>query len=127
MRERFRLFVYGHLRRGQIGHERLGLAHCTEWLGAARVHARLYDLGDYPGLVLGGEDIVHGDVIAFDDAALWATLDAYEACDPDQPETSEYRRIEVDLLSEGGQAWVYAFNRPIQGLAPIVSGIWPAG
>ena len=127
MRERFRLFVYGHLRRGQIGHQLLELEQRTEWLGAARVHGRLYGLGDYPGLILGGEDIVHGDVIGFDDAALWAPLDAYEDYDPTQTETSEYRRIEVDLLGDGGRAWVYVFNRPVGGLIPIVSGVWPAG
>jgi gamma-glutamylcyclotransferase (GGCT)/AIG2-like uncharacterized protein YtfP len=127
MRERFRLFAYGHLRRGQIGHRLLELEQRTKWLGEARIHGRLYDLGDYPGLVLGGEDIVHGEVIDFDDAALWAPLDAYEECDPDQPETSEYRRIEIDLLDAGGRAWVYVFNRPVEGLTPIASGVWPVG
>lgn len=127
MRERFALFVYGHLRFGQVGHERLGLAQCTQWLGEARIHGRLYDLGDYPGLILGGDDIVHGDLIGFDDATLWALLDAYEECDPGAPEISEYRRLEADLHDEGGRAWVYVYNRSVEGLIPIASGIWPAG
>lgn len=125
MRERFRLFVYGHLRRGQIGHRLLELERRTQWLCEARIHGRVYDLGDYPGLIPGGEDIVHGEVIGFDDPALWALLDDYEDHDPERPELSEYRRIEVDLLDECGCAWVYVFNRPIESLTPIVSGVWP--
>ncbi len=70
MNESFRLFVYGQLRRGQIGHQRLGLEQRMDWLGPARIHGRLHDFGDYPGLILGGEDIVHGEVLAFDDPAL---------------------------------------------------------
>jgi gamma-glutamylcyclotransferase (GGCT)/AIG2-like uncharacterized protein YtfP len=126
MRERFRLFVYGHLRRGQIGHRLLELEQRTQWLGEARIHGCVYDLGDYPGLILGGEDIVHGEVIGFDDPALWALLDDYEDHDPEQPEISEYRRIEVGLLDESEPAWVYVFNRPIESLIPIVSGVWPS-
>jgi gamma-glutamylcyclotransferase (GGCT)/AIG2-like uncharacterized protein YtfP len=127
MSECFRLFVYGHLRRGQVGHERLRLAQHTQWLGEARIHGRLYDLGDYPGLILGGEDVVRGEVIGFDDATLWALLDAYEEYDPNQPETSEYRRVEADFLNDSGPAWVYVFNRPVEGLIPIASGVWSAG
>lgn len=127
MNERVRLFVYGHLRRGQIGYRLLELERHTQWLGVARIHGCLYDLGDCPGLILGGKDIVHGDLLAFDDPMLWALLDDYEDCDPDQPQTSDYCRVEADLIGEREQAWVYVFNRPIEGLTRIVSGVWPAG
>jgi len=127
MRERFRLFVYGHLRRGQIGYDRLGLERRAAWLGEARIHGRLYDIGAYPGLILGSADVVHGEVIGFDDTALWDPIDAYEECDSSQPETSEYRRVEVDLLGEDARAWVYVFNRPVEDLTLIASGVWSAG
>lgn len=123
MPEAFRLFVYGHLRHGQVGHVRLGLAQSTQWLGEAQVQGRLYDLGDYPGLVLGGDDIVRGELIAFDDPALWALLDAYEDCDPGDLEASEYRRIEIDLLG-GGRAWTYVYNRSVENMTPIAAGVW---
>jgi gamma-glutamylcyclotransferase (GGCT)/AIG2-like uncharacterized protein YtfP len=126
MRERFRLFVYGHLRPGQAGHEQLGLARCTQSLGEARIHGRLYDLGDYPGLIPGGEDIVQGDLVGFEDPTLWARLDDYEDCDPGQPDLSEYRRVETDLHDGRGRAWVYVYNRSVEGLIPIASGVWPA-
>jgi len=123
MSEPFRLFVYGHLRRGRIGCDLLELEQRTEWLGEVQVQGRLYDLGDYPGLVLGHDGTVQGELIAFDDPALWAVLDAYEDCDPDDPAASEYRRIETDLLG-GDRAWTYVYNRPVESLAPIASGTW---
>lgn len=124
MNEAFRLFVYGQLRRGDIGYRRLGLEECTRWLGPARVHGLLYDIGDYPAFVPGGEGIVHGGVLAFDEAALWSVLDDYEDCDPARPALSEYRRTEVDLL-DGGRAWVYVYNSPIQDRPVIAGGTYP--
>jgi len=123
MPEPFRLFVYGHLRRGQAGYRLLALEQRTKWLGEAKVRGRLYDLGDYPGLVLGSDGIVQGELIAFDDPTLWAALDDYEDCDPSDSEASEYRRIEVGLLGSG-HAWVYVYNRPVESMAPIASGTW---
>jgi len=124
MSEAFRLFVYGQLRRGQIGHERLGLANRTSWLGEARIQGELYDFGDYPGLSLEGDGMVHGELLAFDDAALWPMLDAYEDCDPENPALSEYCRVETGLLDDASPAWVYIYNRATGGLAPISSGNW---
>lgn len=123
MSERFRLFVYGHLKRGQVGHAQLGLEQHTRWLGGAQIHGRLYDLGDYPGLALGGEDVVQGEVIAFDDEALWSVLDEYEDCKPDNAEASEYRRIEIDLIG-GDRAWTYVINRPVENGPLIAAGLW---
>lgn len=123
MSERFRLFVYGHLRRGQVGYERLGLAQHVQWLGEAQVHGRLYDLGDYPGLVLEGEGRVQGELLAFNDPVLWASLDEYEDCDPENPDASEYRRVEIELLG-AGRAWTYVYNRPVGDLALIAGGRW---
>ena len=124
MNERFRLFVYGQLRRGEIGYRQLGLENRTEWLGAARVNGLIYDLGDYPGLVIGGEDIAHGELLGFDDPALWAILDDYEECDPDSSTSSEYRREEIELLDAVGCAWTYVYNRSVEQPRLIASGAW---
>ncbi len=124
MNEAFRLFVYGRLRRGDIGYRRLGLEQRTDWLGEARIHGRLYDLGDYPAFVPGDDGIVHGEVLAFDDAALWAALDDYEDCDAARPALSEYRRIAADLL-DGGRAWVYVYNRSLEDRPVIPGGAYP--
>ena len=126
MSEPLLLFVYGQLRRGEIGYERLGLAERTAWLGPARVKGALYDLGDYPGLVIGGDGIVHGELLAFDDPALWAVLDDYEDCDPARPEISEYRRVECELIGDPRRVWTYDYARPVENRPPIMDGIWRA-
>jgi gamma-glutamylcyclotransferase (GGCT)/AIG2-like uncharacterized protein YtfP len=118
------LFVYGQLRCGQIGYRSLGLARRTVCLGAARTYGRLYHLGDYPGLIVGRRGIVHGELLAFDDPALWDQLDAYELFDPDRVMASEYRRVEIDLIDSGKRAWAYEYNRPIKGRPVIAGGIW---
>ena len=124
MNECFRLFVYGHLRRGQVGHALLGLETKTLWLGTAQVHGLLYDLGDYPGLILGGRKVVHGELISFDDPSLWSLLDDYENCDPKNPAASEYRRLEIDAVGGGARAWTYVYNLATADRPVIASGIW---
>jgi gamma-glutamylcyclotransferase (GGCT)/AIG2-like uncharacterized protein YtfP len=126
MNEPVLLFVYGQLRRGHLGWRRLRLASRVEWLGKARIHGRLYHLGDYPALIVGRRGIVHGELLAFRDAALWRALDRYERFDPERLITSEYRRVEVDLLKSGRRAWAYAYNRPIGDRRIIADGTWRA-
>jgi gamma-glutamylcyclotransferase (GGCT)/AIG2-like uncharacterized protein YtfP len=124
MSERALLFVYGLLRPTQTGFQSLGLAGKVDLLGKDRMQGRLYHLGDYPGMILSEPGIVHGDVIAVDDPALMAHIDAYELYEPGRPRISEYRRVEADLLDSGERAWVYEYNRPIQGRPVIASGNW---
>lgn len=124
MNERNLLFVYGLLRHEYLGHRSLRLNRRTQYLGRARAHGRLYHLGDYPGAIFGKRGIIHGDLVAFDDAALWHELDAYELCDPDRPRASEYRRVEIDLLDSDRRVWSYEYNRPIKDRPIIASGHW---
>lgn len=120
----FLIFVYGLLRPGQTGYQGLDLAGRTKTVAQGKVRGRLYHLGDYPGLILGGDGVVHGDVLAFDDPGLWAELDAYELYDPDQPAASEYVRTEVDLIDCGTRVTVYRYNRATTGRPVVVSGNW---
>lgn len=124
MSEPFLLFVYGLLRRSQIGHTTLRLGARTRTLGRERIHGRLYHLGDYPGVITGPRGIVHGDLLAFEDPDLLAELDAYELYEPERPNSSEYRRVEVDLLDSGLRGWVYEYAMPLKGRPVIASGNW---
>ena len=123
MSDRFLLFVYGQLMRGEIGYKRLDLERRTEWLGDVRIRGTLYDFGDYPGLVAGGRGTVHGELLAFDDPALWTALDEYEDCDPGNPDLSEYQREQVELV-DGGRAWTYVYARPVENHPVIATGSW---
>jgi gamma-glutamylcyclotransferase (GGCT)/AIG2-like uncharacterized protein YtfP len=79
------IFVYGTLRRGEINDLSVAAARAglpaPEYAGAAAVRGRLYDFGDWPGLLPDpdGPAIV-GDVYRID-PALMPMLDAIEGYD----------------------------------------------
>lgn len=110
------LFVYGTLRPG--GRETFG------------VPGKLYDLGWFPGIKLGGEGTVVCERVPVTD---WAPVDRYEGYNPDDLEGSLYIRRPYLLLTEVGnfEGFIYEFNRDITkgwrgGFTPklIESGDW---
>jgi gamma-glutamylcyclotransferase (GGCT)/AIG2-like uncharacterized protein YtfP len=94
------VFVYGTLRRGECN-DITRLRPAPRWLGLARVAGTLYDLGAYPGLVLGGAGRVVGEVYAIE-PALERQLDLIEEVAP-QP-SGEYHRREIEVEVAG---WLY--------------------
>ncbi|MFA6962365.1 MAG: gamma-glutamylcyclotransferase family protein [Opitutaceae bacterium] len=88
------LFVYGTLKRGCKNH-----AHIAgqTYQGEARSEPgyRLYDLGDYPGMVVDTSDTegVTGELWSVDNAAL-ARLDEFEGLNE-----GLYRRVAIKLLT----------------------------
>ncbi|MDB5051381.1 MAG: hypothetical protein JWO30_4452 [Fibrobacteres bacterium] len=121
-------------------------------LGRAFIHARLYDLGEYPGAVpLQQDEDVEGPAegyqaderhraLAHEDApkvwgrlirlrdpeAFYAVIDAYEGFDPAKPMESEFIRAETVVFLEhedkGIVSQVYFYNHPIHGRHPIEAG-----
>ena len=73
----------------------------------------LYDLGEYPGAILGGSGAVFGEVVAF--RHLEAILSAL-----DLEEGDEYKRVPIDAL----QAWIYVLKSVPSGRRRIESGDW---
>lgn len=122
------LFVYGTLRR-EFNHPLAQrLARQAHLIGQGTVPGRLYDLGDYPGLVpasIAGEQVL-GDVYRLaDPVRLLPILDDYEECIPTDPFNSLYLRQEITVSLAGGgsrRAWVYLFNRPVKSFRLIPFG-----
>jgi gamma-glutamylcyclotransferase (GGCT)/AIG2-like uncharacterized protein YtfP len=114
-----RVFVYGTVRRGGV-RAMDDLFPGARFVGGGEVSGRLYDLGEYPGLQLGGSDSqVVGEVYEIDDETL-NKLDDIEA-------SSDYRRgrIEVSLGGDRVTCWVYAPAREVcLGRRLIESGDW---
>lgn len=121
------VFVYGTLRRGDV-RDITRLQPPPEFVGMASVAGALYDLGPYPGLLLGGAGRVRGEIYAIS-AELERQLDEIEEVWP-QP-TGEYCKCEVVVQREGaGSAagpvcLIYEINASLlTGRALIASGDW---
>jgi gamma-glutamylcyclotransferase (GGCT)/AIG2-like uncharacterized protein YtfP len=128
------LFVYGTLMSGarsELGAEqRQLLARDSDSLGPASLpHARLYDLGEYPGITLDGslDDIVHGEAVLLSNPEQQlAWLDHYEGFTPGGTD-NDYDRVVRQVHLAGGEtfdAWVYVLLRTPDEDKRIVSGRW---
>ncbi len=100
------LFVYGTLTRSGSAHALLP-KQTARFLGTASVRGRLFDLGQYPALVLEhkSEDQVHGEIYELLDEAVLATLDEYE----------DYRAGDKGSLFVRVEAWVIGMIRREKG------------
>lgn len=95
------VFVYGTLRAGEINDiGRAAARHRIEaprFIGVATVRGRLYDFGNYPGLVLDASaGTVRGDVYQIEDA-LVPVLDEIEEVYPGVDGLFKSREVSVDL------------------------------
>ena len=88
------VFVYGTLRLGEL-RDINRLQPRPEWVGQGSLHGVLYDLGAYPGVVLGGPLRVRGEVYRIS-PELEQELDRIEEVWPQQ--TGEYAKREVQVL-----------------------------
>lgn len=121
------LFVYGTLTPGHAPTCVADLVATFGVVGPATVRGTLHDFTAYPGLVLGGQAIVHGTVVRVPDEGadlLWRRLDAYEGFDPDDSQGSLFRRVAaVATLADGRQidcqTYVFGGN---PSRAPLVPG-----
>ncbi len=121
------VFVYGTLRRGDV-RDITRLQPAPQFIGMGSVAGVLYDLGPYPGMLLGGAGRVVGEVYAIS-AELERLLDEIEEVWPQQ--SGEYSRREVAVQMQDAPAaasplcLVYEINpERLAGCPVIVGGDW---
>lgn len=114
--------------------QRRRLAREARSLGAARVTGRLYDLGEYPGLVLSNDhrDVVHGELFELDSlrpTLRW--LDDYEGMRPGDASACEYSRLQIpvtydqgSIIGAGVDAWAYVYMRRVSAARRVAKGRW---
>lgn len=113
------LFIYGTLYPDRAPAEIAAAARRLTPHGSATIHARLYNLGAYPGAVLDpAAPAVAGHLFTVPDAATLAALDAYEDYRSDSPAGSLFLRVETTATTPDGAhhpCWVYVYNREVPG------------
>ena len=121
------LFVYGTLMNTfESPMTKLISENSTYW-GEGTVRGRLYDLGNYPGLVIGEqtETLVGGQIFGLlDPGKVLDLLDRYEGLDPLRPDRGEYRREKISVLTAEGPftCWAYLYNGNPKHLKVIPGG-----
>jgi gamma-glutamylcyclotransferase (GGCT)/AIG2-like uncharacterized protein YtfP len=129
------LLLYGSLGSREPMHAELGLDKALQRLGPREIHGSLYDLGEFPGLVL-GQGGVAAELFRIRDLSVLLRLDKYEEYDPAKPEQSLFRRSTIRLPRYRApianrlrgnptiDAWIYVYNRPIDGKEKIGEPSW---
>lgn len=123
-----RLFVYGTLMRGYDHPMARLLSDNADYLGAATMPGRLYQVRHYPGLIeaSAASDRVFGDLFRLHrPAELLLRLDDYEGCGEgvDPPYRREIARVTLaDRAAEQLEAFVYIYNWDVAQLRHIPSG-----
>lgn len=96
-------------------------------VGKGFVRGQLFDLGEYPGAVLGrrGSPIA-GQIFELpSDPEVLHRLDEYEGFDPSRPRASLFVRKRRYVRLEDGRrifCWVYAYNRPVDAARAVSGG-----
>ena len=113
------VFVYGTLRSG-CALSMSARFPSSKFIADAQVSGRLYDLGQYPGLLLDESDsTVIGEVFEVDDLTL-NKLDDFES-------SSQYVRkpVEISLNNDRTACWVYEPNPEFYSPHRLIeSGDW---
>jgi gamma-glutamylcyclotransferase (GGCT)/AIG2-like uncharacterized protein YtfP len=99
----------------------------AEFIGHGFVFAKLYDFGDYPGMVLdmSQEHKVFGHIYRLKSPEkTLPLLDEYEDINPSFPEDNEYIRTVIKVMSEGREinAYAYLYVKDVLPLQKIPSG-----
>ncbi len=118
------LFVYGTLHPDRAPEEMVADVKQLILVDAATVQGKLFELEEYPALVVKTDspEPVPGFVFELpNDPALLARLDAYEGFIPDFPETSLFTRERISATLADDTvvtAWTYLYNRALTVLIP---------
>lgn len=120
------LFVYGTLlQQGNTYADYLN-QHCT-YLSPGKIKGLLYDIGEYPGLVIAteAENYVYGSIYKLHqpDKNL-KVIDDYEGYGAEQELPNLYIRIikQIETTDSIINAWIYLYNLNVGGLPLIPSG-----
>lgn len=117
------VFVYGALRRGALHSWRM---ESSRFVAEGLVRGTLVKVDWYPGLVLGGEGWVRGEIYEVTPETL-ASLDEFEGVGVEGDRDGEYRRITAEVRLEDGsltECLVYEWLKGITDYEVVTNGDW---
>lgn len=117
------VFVYGALRQGASNAWRMERASIV---GKATVVGTLVKVDWYPGLVLGGERLVHGEVYQVDEQTL-CELDEFEGIGVEDSRSDEYKRVETAVQLDDGRTLmcqIYEWQLGVEDYEVVANGDW---
>ncbi len=129
------IIFYGSFKNGLPDFTRLNLSSALILEGQVEVPGELYDLGDYPGLVI-GDGLVSAELFQINDMSILRAIDEDEEWSRDMTSTL-YRRVSIQVMHPGTNgasvfqrkigtvdAWIYYYNQPVDKSNRIVSNCW---
>jgi gamma-glutamylcyclotransferase (GGCT)/AIG2-like uncharacterized protein YtfP len=118
-----RVFVYGTLRKSD-SNDITKLIPSPVYIGNSQISGNMYHLGGYPGVTLGGANVIVGEVYAITEP-LERLLDGIESEYPAQADEYDKRDIQVLVNNQMLDCIVYEINTAyIQGKPQITNGDW---
>ena len=125
----YKIFVYGSLRSGFRNPAYEYLTRYFKYSGEALVKGKFFDAGSYPvALPTEDEHFILGELYSMnsEDEFSWAfeQLDDYEGLNVESGETALYKRNPVEVFQNGETqiAWIYWYNKSIEGMPEIETG-----
>ena len=124
------LFVYGTLLSNYGNHESNEMMlQYAKFVGKATLQGKLYMVDYYPGVIECDKNekcFVKGEVYQIlYPSELFAFLDKYEECNPQDPHSEYIRKKAIVRLKDTKQeieAWVYFYNHSIEDLEWLPKG-----
>ena len=125
----YKIFVYGSLRSGFRNPAYEYLTRYFKYSGEALVKGKFFDAGSHPvALPTEDEHFILGELYSMhsEDEFSWAfeQLDDYEGLNVETGETALYKRNLVEVFQNGETqiAWIYWYNKSIEGMPEIETG-----
>jgi gamma-glutamylcyclotransferase (GGCT)/AIG2-like uncharacterized protein YtfP len=120
------LAFYGTLLSGLPARpNRPNLTPYVELVRECLIPGSLYDVGPYPALVP-GDGVVRGELWRTTSEDALAVIDHWEGYEAALEDQAPYVRRRTRLIEPDLDAWVYVWNRPLDGLVAIPGGDWRA-
>lgn len=115
------VFVYGTLMSG-YGMS-LTNSEDVSLVGRDTIQGTMFNVNNsFPGIILGEDDTIQGELYEINDPKIMDRLDIYEGCHSDTKYALYVRR--VVQTGNGIETYVYEFNRDTSDLSQVENGDW---